>query len=182
MIQEPPPKTRGARVYKRVPLETRFWAKVDKSAGENACWPWRGAIASNGYGSMTTYAKREAAHRLAWMFTNGAIPKKLDICHRCDFRACCNPKHLFLGTRKDNMRDASGKGRLLQQKHPERAPRGSSHGCAKLNESIVIEIHRRHAAGESLGELAARFAVTKTTISNILKRRFWKHVEIPNAL
>ena len=33
------------------------------------------------------------------------------ICHHCDNRICVRPKHLFLGTAKDNAQDREKKGR-----------------------------------------------------------------------
>jgi hypothetical protein len=36
-----------------------------------------------------------------------------DACHSCDVSLCVNENHLFAGTRKDNMQDASRKGRLV---------------------------------------------------------------------
>ena len=35
----------------------------------------------------------------------GPIPRGMILCHRCDESRCCNPDHLFLGTRGDNMAD-----------------------------------------------------------------------------
>ena len=81
---------------KAVPLVDRFWTKVDKSGGPDACWPWLAAIDTGGYGRVTGdgNGKWRAAHRVAWELTNGPIPEGLVIDHLCRNRACQNPKHL----------------------------------------------------------------------------------------
>ncbi len=88
-----------------------FWAKVTKSKG---CWLFKGSIGTHGYGVFQMNLKREKAHRIAWRLSYGTIPDGLLICHTCDVRACCNPKHLFLGTHSDNVRDKYAKGRGRQ--------------------------------------------------------------------
>lgn len=40
------------------------------------------------------------------------IVPPLQVCHHCDNRDCYNPEHLFIGTQKDNIRDAMVKGRV----------------------------------------------------------------------
>ncbi len=98
-------------------LETRFWAKV--ACGEpDECWPWTGSTCpARGYGHIgltLVSGKRcvKGAHRVAWILEFGHIPVGLDVLHRCDNPPCINPRHLFLGTHGDNMRDAVAKGRL----------------------------------------------------------------------
>jgi hypothetical protein len=44
-------------------------------------------------------------------FSTGEMPKGAAY-HKCDNPSCVNPDHLFVGTQKDNMRDASRKNRL----------------------------------------------------------------------
>lgn len=80
---------------------------------ESGCWIWKNCL-SEGYGSFRRYwgGKTERAHKAAYEAFIGAVPDGLDVCHTCDIRCCCNPNHLFVGTRKDNMQDASKKGRL----------------------------------------------------------------------
>lgn len=86
----------------------RFWDKVDVK-GKDECWLWT-ASTRNGYGAFKLDGRVVSAHRIAYALEFG-WPKNY-VCHRCDIRICCNPKHLFDGTHSDNMKDAFNKGRL----------------------------------------------------------------------
>jgi hypothetical protein len=39
-------------------------------------------------------------------YLNTNFPKKIDLCHACYNEKCSNPKHLYWGTRKENIADA----------------------------------------------------------------------------
>jgi hypothetical protein len=82
-----------------------FWAKVEKNQG-NECWKWKGYKNRQGYGRMGI-APSECvnAHCVSWVIHNGRIPEGKFVCHKCDNPQCTNPKHLFLGSRQDNMND-----------------------------------------------------------------------------
>lgn len=94
-----------------VPPEIRFFSKI-KFVPEG-CWEWKDCATPNGYGQFfPTSGQRRYAHRVAWEMANGPIPLKNFVCHSCDNRLCVRPSHLFLGTCRDNLHDASKKGRL----------------------------------------------------------------------
>jgi hypothetical protein len=38
------------------------------------------------------------------------LPGKVDLCHACHNEKCSNPKHLYWGTRKENIQDAKDNG------------------------------------------------------------------------
>jgi hypothetical protein len=82
----------------------------------DGCRGWSGSKDGRGYGKISSRIGRkgspEKAHRVSFEREYGEIPKGLNVCHSCDNPECTNPKHLFLGTQKDNMRDCSKKDRL----------------------------------------------------------------------
>lgn len=60
---------------------------------------------------------------------------------------------------------------------PERVPRGERNGRARLMESDVIVIRIDHASGGyTQQQLADRFHVDKTTISDIVRRKTWTRI------
>jgi hypothetical protein len=84
----------------------RFWNKVYKT---ESCWLWVGAKTPKGYGQFCHEGKIRRAHRLAYVLAFGEIPAELFVCHKCDNPSCVRPKHLFLGTNRDNVMDAIAK-------------------------------------------------------------------------
>lgn len=75
------------------------------------CWEWQRGT-TKGYGAVLLGRQKWSLHRLMYTIYNGSIPDGLCVCHSCDNRLCCNPAHLWLGTKGDNTRDAEAKGRL----------------------------------------------------------------------
>lgn len=89
----------------------KFWERIEV-LGEEDCWEWTRAKHRFGYGMMRVNTVLHTAHRLAYMDYMGQIPDGLVVRHKCDNPACCNPHHLELGTQKDNLDDATKRGRL----------------------------------------------------------------------
>ncbi len=99
--------------YRTIPLEIRFRRKIGPRT-ESGCLPWVGNKHSFGYGQIWDRTRALfplSAHRLAWEFAYGPIPKGMHVLHRCDNPHCVNPDHLFLGTNLDNIADKTAKGR-----------------------------------------------------------------------
>ena len=94
---------------------TLFWSLVRRGRPDE-CWEWQGGRNGDGYG----YFKQQRAHRLAYWLTV-AKPQRY-VLHGCNNRLCCNPKHLYDGTHKQNMRDMTTAGR-----HDGRNRRGEQH-------------------------------------------------------
>ena len=123
-------------------VEERFWARVDRTAGPDGCWPWLGSLHSSGrtgYG----WTGKELAHRQAFVYTHGRIEvgRELDhVCHTrealagncaggaCAHRLCVNPAHLELTS------------------HRENALRGMSPGAITYRNNVCRRGHRMEGA------------------------------------
>lgn len=85
----------------------------------SGCWLWLGATYRMGYGFFRSGGRRIAAHRFSWAVHHGRpVPPGMVVMHKCDVPSCVNPEHLNIGTQRDNLRDARGKGRLARNPDP----------------------------------------------------------------
>lgn len=181
----------------------RFWRSVNRDGPVpdhvpelGPCWIWTDAINDGGYGRANWTARAWTdrsgrAHRIAFELTNGPVPKGLFVLHRCDRRACVNPDHLFLGTKRDNMQDMHAKKRNWQQLYPDRiavglrngaytkphrVPRGERNGMAKLTPREVKTIRASFVPGSrTLGSyaLGRQYGVSGQTIRRIVNGQLW---------
>lgn len=146
----------------------RFWAKVDISGGEDACWEWMGGYFNKKYGCFWIGGHNRYAHRIAWEITFGKIPDGLFACHHCDNPACVNPGHLFLGTALENMQDRDKKGRHIPRK-------GTNNGMSKLTWDQVREIRRMYNEDHiSLTQLGKQYSICTPHIWAIVNNINWK--------
>lgn len=160
---------------------TDFWSFVDKTPGHGPnedCWLWLGTKHKSKKiqiicGRFCFYVngkrKRIMAHRLAFKYANGHIDEDLLVCHSCDFGLCCNPAHLWQGTKKDNNSDRHKKGRTIVP-----CLKGENNGPAKITEEQAKEILKLYNTGRyKQKELAEMFNLTQQTISDIYCRKSW---------
>lgn len=161
-------------MQKVMTIAERFWPKVDSSGGQDACWIWT-AAKSHGYGIMSS-RKGSApykAYRVSWELHNGPIPIGLHVLHRCDNPACVNPRHLFVGTHRDNMDDMTSKGRA---RVASKAHHGEKNSSAKLTEEQVRTIRKISEGGTPASKIAKAFGISRPVCSRIIRRELWKGV------
>jgi len=153
------------------PAEDRFWEKVNKTRG---CWLWTACCQGDtkskagGYGSFRVQGKNVTAHRYSWILHNGPVPDGLHVLHDCDVRTCVNPRHLYLGTHQDNMRDRTERQRLTPIV-------GEGHANSKLTDDDVRWI--RSTDGMLQREMAEILGISQTNVGFIKRGVTWRHVK-----
>lgn len=158
------------------PIRERFSERLIRQIdirGDDECWPWTGTKIQ-GYG-VIRYASCGGGHQVrathaVYEHLVGKIPAGMFILHSCDNPPCCNPKHLRPGTIQDNKRDEVARGRHVRG--ITSGVHGELHHDAKLTRTQVTEI--RALRGKMFQkDIAARYGITQTTVSCILRGKTW---------
>lgn len=151
----------------------RFWKLVDIK-GPRDCWEWQAAFIVSGYGtfkvgSLTNGTRRNVlAHRYSCEITKRPLGHGEQALHHCDNKRCVNPDHLYIGSRKDNARDAVARNRIARVGSP-----GVTNPKARLTEAQAIEI--KHSS-ERNTDLARRFGISKTHVGYIKTGKSWSYL------
>lgn len=146
-----------------------FWETI-RVGDESECWLWTGPVWHFGHGRLWMNGRARWAHRMVWELTKGPIPADMCVCHHCDVPACCNPAHLFLGTKGDNNRDRSRKGRTSVRS-------GEAHWLTTLTDRQCEEIIARYAAGGvPQWKLGQEYGVSQAAISRVIRGETRPHL------
>lgn len=103
----PPLDFSGMNVIERYEAKSKFDERWNEDP--SGCWIWHTP-------STAFYwrGKAYSAPRFSLAFHEMAIPEGMFACHTCDNRRCVNPKHLWVGSAYENVRDMINKGRQYQ--------------------------------------------------------------------
>jgi hypothetical protein len=167
-----------SRQYRRLLLISRTKERLveNMKVTPEGCWDWQRGKDKNGYGTCGMGYGDQRAHRSSYRVFKGSIPKGMFVCHHCDNPSCINPEHLFLGTNKDNILDASSKGRLAVGPDKRKGSLGEKNRKAKLNDDKVKCIRFLCDNGYKKSEIANFFGVYKSSIESIARRKTWSHI------
>ena len=133
--------------YKKRWLE-RVLSKCNRT--DSGCLVWTGFIHPTGGYGQTTHRDHGNGHvhRLMYETVHGVTLDRWElVCHSCDNRLCCEIKHLWIGTPKENQLDMSLKGRAGYQ---------SSTHCKRGHEFTSENTYRAPSTGRRGCKLCQR--------------------------
>ena len=134
---------------------------VDYVVDAAGCWIWQRSILPRwGYGMAWRDGRHVLAHRWFYEQVHGPVPTGYQLDHLCRNRACVNPAHLEVVTRRTNAR------------------RGAN-TILTAEQVAEIRAHRPDAARYGRAALAAKYSVSEATIKDIRTGRTWQDASIP---
>ena len=134
------------------------------------CIEWPLSKDKDGYGWDKLYIngknKTIKAHRTSYLIFHGDIPETLQVCHSCDNPSCINPKHLWLGTCKQNIEDRDRKGHLNITPSWEANIKRS-----KITQDDVNNMRALYDSGIQQKEIAKVYGVSRTHVCVIVNNK-----------
>ena len=133
--------------------------------------------------------KHYLGHRIVYeIYNNVKLNKNQIVCHKCDVRNCINPKHLFVGTHADNVKDKVNKnrqakgeknGRYVHGYYSKYAPHLKPKKKRPLNDNAVLNIKKEiNRKEKTLKEISIKFNVNYNTIRDISANRIYKDIKV----
>ena len=123
----------------------------------DGCFVWQNYLDKDGYGTFYLRKRARRAHRVAYYFANGDIPKDMVIDHICKVRNCVNTDHLRLVTQKENtMNNSNSIGAVNARKifcnygHPFDRKYGKQRYCSICSAEKSKRLHKKWRAEADL--------------------------------
>lgn len=143
-----------------------FWKRAHVGKPDE-CWLWKAPPNADGYGQIKVGNRTWIASRLALTLALGReMPSGALACHHCDTRLCCNPSHIYVGSKASNNADMRNRGRA-------KSATGARNHFAILYPAQVAEIRRLIAEGRTNTAIADLYEVHHSTISKIRTGNSW---------
>jgi hypothetical protein len=161
-------KKAGTPYYEQLLIRIREKLDPTGERDREVCWIWQGKKNRQGYGKLWSKeapGKEVLAHRASYEAFTGCDPQDQCVLHTCDVPSCCNPDHLYVGTRKDNAEDRVDR---------DRQARGENHGQAQLKAVDVWILRERYARKEPLAEIARDLGISYKHAWKIAKGHTWR--------
>ena len=131
-------------------------------------------IDKDGYGKFWHKTKSIPAHRFSFMVEYGKVPDDLVVCHKnfCHIRNCVNPKHLKMGTQKENIEDMIELGTLTNGQDSNLA----THKNDQI-QNMILDIY--YGRVKNYKETYIKYNMTQENLSMIMRGKIWKKIVNP---
>lgn len=146
---------------------------VDEATG---CREWQGSRNKDGYGQLSSDLiyntfRIKGTHRLMYhlITAHEYAGRHEQILHACDNPCCLEPRHLSLGSARDNLLDCLAKGRRY-------SARGENINTAKINAEQARMIKALLAQNIQGRKIAALFGISDKIVSRIKTNKAWCHI------
>lgn len=148
----------------------RFWNGVTKT---DSCWIWTGPRKQKQrrhHAMNIRRGKVMGVHVVSFILHGGPVPEGMQVLHNCpdgDRGDCVNPDHLWLGTERDNRRDAVKKGTWVTHFKGKGGELCPNHKLTWEDVRAIRQIPLRHC------EIAKLYGLSRSAISYILRYETW---------
>lgn len=150
----------------KIPVEQRLKKRLAET--DERCLVFTGYRDQKGYGRIGDNDRVvRLAHRVAYELAYAIkLTSEQCVLHRCDNSSCCNPNHLFLGTRADNNEDMRMKGRASGNRN-----KGVHHPKCITTTRDEMVIKRLSCTGKSMRAVALKTGFSRSVIKRVLEGR-----------
>lgn len=129
------------------------------------CILWQFYTNPKGYGQFGNCGTTTLCHRHVLLQFSQPYEDKTEACHRCKGNPnCINPKHLYWGSRQDNIDDKIKDGTKAF---------GANVNGAKLTEEIIQAILTDTRTQKAI---AQKYGINQSTVSRIKTHKRWQHL------